>query len=274
MSKVKDKSIELEILISTMNRTSLDFLSKMFINHNYLDFNVLIINQTTEDKLLKSEHPTIRVINSFDKGLSKSRNIAINKAIKPICLLADDDVVFLEDFDKIIINAHTKYEHPIITFQTLTSNDDSYWNYPSEPRFLDDFMIRKTLSIEISIKKDSLKDLIFNELFGLGATFEDGENFIFLSEAKKKSIKLWFVNKSISIHEPFSSSDEVQSNRFLYARGAINAYKYGNIAYFWVLKFVLFLLRKKYISLSDIKSKIKIGFKGIQNFKALKNERK
>ncbi|MFT4698679.1 MAG: glycosyltransferase involved in cell wall biosynthesis [Flavobacteriaceae bacterium] len=273
MSKVKDKSIELEILISTMHRTSLDFLTAMFLNHNYLDFNVLIVNQTSEDKLLTSKHSTIRVINSFEKGLSKSRNIAIKNAIQPICLIADDDIVFIEGFDKEILKAHHTHDYPIITFQTLTTNNKSYWKYPSNPKFLDEYMIRKTLSIEISIKKDNLKSVIFDEHFGLGATFEDGENYVFLSEAKKKRIPLWFVNKSISIHKSISSSDEVQSNRYMYARGALNTYKYGNIAYFWVLKFVLFLLRKKYISLSEIMSKIKIGFKGIENFKVLKNER-
>jgi len=270
MPKVKDKSIELEILISTMNRTSLDFLSTMFSGHNYLDFNVLIINQTTKDKLLYSEHDSIRIINSFEKGLSKSRNIAIKNAIKPICLIADDDVVFLEDFDKKVIDAHNKYIFPIITFQTLTTDNKFYWKYPSEPKLLNEYMIRKTLSVEISIKKDLINEISFDDRFGLGATFEDGENYIFLSEAKKKNISMWFVNKSVSIHQPISSSDEVQSNRYLFARGALNAYKYGNIAYFWVLKFVLFLFRKKYISFNEIISKIKIGFKGIQNYKRAK----
>ena len=54
MSKVKDKNIELEILISTINRISLDFLKKMFLKHDFLDFNILIVNQTTKDKILIS----------------------------------------------------------------------------------------------------------------------------------------------------------------------------------------------------------------------------
>ena len=130
MRKVKDKSIELEILIATMNRTTLDFLSKMFSGQNYLDFNVLIINQTIDSKLLKSECSNIRVINTFEKGLSKSRNIAIKNATKPICLLADDDIVFNEGFENLILKAHQDYPYPIITFQTQTTNNEMYWDYP------------------------------------------------------------------------------------------------------------------------------------------------
>ncbi len=267
MSKVKNKSIELEILIATMNRTSLDFLSKMFLGLNYLDFNVLIVNQTSKDKLLKSEHSNIRVINSFNKGLSKSRNIAINNAIKPICLLADDDVVFVDGFKEKILDAHSSFNFPIITFQTLTTQNNLYWNYPTKPTFHNEYIRNKTLSVEITFKKDKLKGLDFDERFGLGATFEDGENYIFLSEAKKKGLQLWFVNETLSIHNPISSSDEVESDRLLYAKSAIHFYKYGNLAYFWVFKFVFFIYRKKHISFNEISRKVKIGFKGIRDYK-------
>jgi len=267
MSKVKDKSKELEILIATMNRTSLDFLSKMFLRLNYLDFNVLIVNQTSENNLLKSEHSNIRVINSFDKGLSKNRNIAIRNANKPICLLVDDDVVFIEGFEKSILKAHSEYLYPIITFQTLTTDNELYWDYPHTPRLHNEFISEKTLSIEITFKKDKLRDLYFDELFGLGAKFEDGENYVFLTEAKKKGIELWFVNKTISIHKPNSSSDEVASDRLLYAKSATHFYKYGFLAYFWVFKFVFFIYRKRHISFKDIANKLKIGFKGIRDYK-------
>ena len=129
-------------------------------------------------------------------------------------------------------------------------------------------MIRQTLSIEITLKKDFFNQLSFDERFGLGTKFEDGENFIFLTEARKKQLKMWFVKKFISIHPPTSSSDDLTSERILYARGAINTYKYGNLAYVLMLKFVFFLLRKKYIYLNELLSKIKIGFKGIHDYKS------
>ncbi|MBT3872908.1 MAG: glycosyltransferase family 2 protein [Flavobacteriaceae bacterium] len=267
MPKVKDKSRELEVLIATMNKTSLDFLSNMFLSQSYSNLTLLIVNQTTKDKLLVSNFANIRVINSFEKGLSKSRNLAIKNAIKPICLLTDDDVIFLKGFEDVVLNAHQKYYNPIITFQTNTTNGALYWKYPIKEIKHNNYITRKTLSIEISFKKNKLIGANFNQRFGLGSQFEDAENYIFLNELKKQGFQHMFINKSIGIHKPLSSSDEVASDRFIYARGALNAYKYGNLAYFWVLKFVFFLVRKNLISFHEMKNKITLGFKGINDYK-------
>ena len=147
MPKVKDKSREFEILIATMNRTSLDFLSTMFINVNLHNYNVLIINQTSKDQLLQSETKKIRVINSFEKGLSKSRNLAIKNSIKDICLVADDDVVFKKGFDMHILDAHQENSHPIITFKTETSQGNLYWNYPTSTKDHNGFISKNTENI-------------------------------------------------------------------------------------------------------------------------------
>ena len=89
MIKAEKKERSLEILLSTMQRTSLSFLSEMFPENNFLDYNILIVNQTSRDKILTSNYTNIRVINSFKKGLPQSRNLAIENAEKEICLIAD-----------------------------------------------------------------------------------------------------------------------------------------------------------------------------------------
>ena len=205
---------------------------------------------------------------SIARAISMNPNYLFCDEPKSICLIADDDVIFLEGFEKNILEAHRNNKCPIITFQTMTTENKLYWKYPNSSRSLNEFMIRQTLSIEITLKKDFLNQLSFDERFGLGAKFEDGENFIFLTEAKKKQLKMKFVKKFISIHPPTSSSDDLTNERVLYARGAINTYKYGNLAYFLMFKFVFFLLRKKYIYFKEFLSKIKIGFKGIHDYKS------
>ena len=267
MFKVKDNNTELEILIATMHRSSLDFLSKMFSGLNYVNYNILVVNQTTKGNELSSPHLSVKVINSYDRGLSKSRNLAIKHATKSICLLTDDDVVFKKDFNELILNAHENNSYSIITFQTQTTHGKLYWDYPLVATKHTNFISRKTLSTEISFKKEQLKELRFNEKFGLGAIYEDGENYVFLSDAKKIGICVYFENTTISIHEPFSSSDEVLSDRLLYAKSALHFHRYGNLAYFWVFKFVFFLIRKNYISLSETLHKIKIGFKGVNDYR-------
>ena len=94
-----------------MNRNTLDFLIPMFPFCHFSDLSILIVNQTEEKKLLVSDFPSIRVINSFEKGLSKSRNLALKNAIGKIVLIADDDVVYKKDFDTKIVQAHNRYNN-------------------------------------------------------------------------------------------------------------------------------------------------------------------
>ena len=107
---------DLEILIATKNRDNLDFLALMFPFEHFSKFNILIINQS-KDIILSSEFETVRVINVDEKGLSKSRNLAIKNASKKICIIADDDVVYFSNFDHEIITAfNLNPQASIITF--------------------------------------------------------------------------------------------------------------------------------------------------------------
>jgi len=71
---------DIEILIATMNRSNFEFLQSMFLFSGFYNFNILIVNQTTKDTILKSDLDTIKVINVFEKGLSKNRNLALQNA--------------------------------------------------------------------------------------------------------------------------------------------------------------------------------------------------
>lgn len=270
---IMDKPVvQLEILISTMNRNSLDFLEVMFQNNTLSEFQILVINQTIENRIILSKEPKIRVINSFEKGLSKSRNLAIANAIGDICLLADDDVIYLKGFEKLILKAYASHENTdLITFKTLTTENKPYSTYPKKTNNLKDF-IKYVLSIEITFKRLSVLNsgINFNENFGLGATFEDSENYIFLTDLKAiENFKLLYVPEFIVLHPPVSSSSEIVSDRLVFARSALNYKLYGNAAYLYVAKLIFFLLRKKLIKFGDISHKYGVAHSGIKTYKKL-----
>ena len=115
---------DIQILISTINRTNFDFLKAMFVFSDFSNFNLLIINQTTPDKLLQSDFENVEVINSFDKGLSKSRNLALQKASKDLVILTDDDVVFQSSFEDFVLNAfNSNPNHDGFRFQYENENE-------------------------------------------------------------------------------------------------------------------------------------------------------
>ena len=70
--------------------------------------NSLIINQCSYDSVKKKD--AIRIINTTERGLSKSRNMAIENSIGDICIIADDDLVYSEHMVTTVEKAYDKYK--------------------------------------------------------------------------------------------------------------------------------------------------------------------
>src|SRR5690606_36924644 len=101
-----------------------------------------VINQSEkeEDLNISYRNNNIKWFNSTTRGLSKSRNLAISKASYDIALIADDDLVYVENYKDIIIENFKKYPSAdILIFQvegigkefkkyTLKSKELNYLN--------------------------------------------------------------------------------------------------------------------------------------------------
>lgn len=270
MIKTRDKESDFEILLSTMNRTSLTFLEDMFPDDSFLNYNILIINQVSEGEDLKSNFNNIRVINSFEKGLSKSRNLAIKNAKGHICLLADDDVKYVSGFKEIILNAFKKYDRAdMVTFQLVNSKGKLFRNYPNIT-IHNERTIGTANTVVVAFKRNNIieKNALFNVYFGLGATFRTGGEYVFLRSALRKGVKIFFEPRILLEHPDFSSGQAMNDNIF-YARSAI-FYKYDGILSYLKLVWHLFLmLKNKSLTTGQFFKRYKQGLKGISRYKEL-----
>ncbi|MBT8259756.1 MAG: glycosyltransferase family 2 protein [Flavobacteriaceae bacterium] len=260
---------KIEILISTMNRTSMDFLYKMTEQLEFTSLEYLIVNQTSKDKLLVSKDNNVRVINSFEKGLAKSRNVAIAHAKGDICLLADDDVKYFSKLNEKISQAFiSKKEADIITFQMVDEHGNLFRDYPDILKHN-----KKTLylvnSVGIAFKRKNLLDrkVLFNELFGLGSIFETADEYVFLRNALNKNLNMCFEPVSILEHAYKSSGKNEGFDKLIFARAAL-FYKYsGFLAYLRLFKHLYLVYKNKGIKFSQLYSKYKVGLKGIKEYK-------
>ena len=259
---------DLEILISTTNRNTLDFLIPMFPFGHFSDFSILIINQTSNDKILVSDFPSVRIINSFEKGLSKSRNSAIQNANKKIGLFADDDVIYTKGFDKQIIDAFNALDAAVITFNHQRLGLDHPQNAITTPYFHDFKTIWDVCSIEIAVKTEEIRNakIGFNEQFGLGSYFETAEELLFMRSVLQHKIKASYFPAVIVSHALLSSGEEQGSDKLVFARAALSYHLYKQLAYFWLPKYLFFLYRHQLMSKNEILKKMKAGFSGIKKY--------
>ncbi|WP_338350393.1 glycosyltransferase [Nonlabens tegetincola] len=237
---------DLEILIATMNRGDLSFLERIFSKPiSEITENIIIVNQGTV--VLDSEYSNIQVINDAQLGLSRSRNIAIQNASKPLCWILDDDVQLLPGAIESVIESHNTNNTAIITFKTRSDDNEPYYTLGDVSKQHDRKSIRKVLSPEITFKhKEIINKLSYDERFGLGSTFEDSENYIFLKEALDKGVSLMSDPKFVVKHPKTTSSDMVVTDRVIKARGALAAFDNRPVK-LMALKYMFFLLRKGYV---------------------------
>lgn len=269
---------DIEILISTMNRDSLDFLIPMFPYSHFSNFSILIVNQTPKEKILTSDFSNIRVINSFEKGLAKSRNLAFENAIRKILVVADDDVIYQEGFTAKIVDAYNRFpKAAVINFSMLNSNGDVIKKYPSCTKTnLSIFDILNTSSIEMTLNKKRIDQtkIRFDENFGLGAVFEMGEEAIFLSDLKANQKQLVFEPQSIVIHENQTSSKKKSLVDKYYIQGALFSRMFKTKYIFWLYLKLFFDLKQKKIKFENIKTVLESAKKGHIKFEQIQNGNK
>lgn len=228
-----------EIIVSTMNlKNDKDF--KDLIKRMNIKCSSLVVNQCPgEKKLLNIEKGNQRLLSFNEKGLSKSRNKCIENSIGDVLLIADDDMVYVDDVEKIVLNEHRNHSDcDIIAFRVLNSdNNISEGNVD----YLHSFRI---YSYMISFKKKSVldKNIKFDERFGAGSSiFNHGEENIFLTDCMRKGLKVYFVDKVIGKNDCgestwFKGFDEL----FFKTKGAL----YKRISKFPRILCLQFLIRK------------------------------
>lgn len=265
-------SVDFEILVATMFRTTLEFLEDMFAaGDDYKNHHILIVNQTDQDKLLVSSLDNIRIINSYERGTTKSRNLAIRNAIGNVCLMADDDTKYVINFKDIILKSHNKYSSmDFISFEAVDNELNPFTIYPKTGNHTKNTLY-SIYTLVITFKRINVikAGVLYNEYFGLNTVFNTGEEYVFLRNAYDIKMKLFHVKDVIVKHSDHTSGRLHDDDSIIFSRTALKYRYMRQIAYLWLVKYIFFLLRKKYISVNEIPHKFLQGVKGVQKYKEL-----
>lgn len=214
--------MRVEMLVSTMNQKNLSILKKMNISGKST-----VINQVTDENIqeLKNiDQEEVKFISLKDKGLSKSRNMALNNATAEICVVCDDDMEYQTDYEQTILKHYI--ENPdidIIIFQVQKKDGSFYKNYKKKKKTLNLLSIMKVSSVEITFKRESIikAGIKYNELFGAGSKFFMGEESIFLSQCVKAGLKVLYVPEVIgTLSDSESTWFRGYDNKYFMVKGA------------------------------------------------------
>lgn len=185
--------MSLEVLISCMYDDGYAVLKRTNIQSDAIVINQCDYNSvevfTIINKLGKSCR--IKYINTTERGLSKSRNMAIRNSNADICLLCDDDEVLDDDYVEKIVSVYSNnpdYDLVAFKFRNLVKN------YSDKSHKIGLWQCARVSSVQISFKRSELiLSNLFREDMGAGSGNGAGEENKFLVELWKNKVRMFFV---------------------------------------------------------------------------------
>lgn len=257
--------MKVQILMSTMNKSK---ISDLDLNNRNIFSDILIINQTN-DESVQEERNNIRMISVLGKGTSPSRNRALGESSGDICIWADDDIVYVKDYKEIVLSAFEKYKDAdVITFQIKHPDDTPFKsNYMQKHRKHTLRTSLKCASIEIAFKREAVlnKNIKIDPEFGLGARYRIHDDVIFIADAVKAGLKVYYEPIPIVIH-PKESSGTIYNDFLVTSKGAAFYRIFGNAGYLVDIAFAL-MKYKDYKSKYSISKFIKLILSGTTEYK-------
>lgn len=213
--------MKIQVLVATMHQKDKTLIEKMNIQSD-----AIIGNQCSENYIESFEWNghKITYLNFAERGLSLNRNNALIRASADICLLADDDMVYDNDYcstvervfdehpdaDVIIFNIKEPVPTRAVVKKTVRVNYFNYLRYGS---------------VRIAFRLNSIRSnaISFNQCFGTGTERGFGEDNLFLTDCLNNKLTIYAVPEHIAslTEERPSTWFDGYDERYLYNKGML-----------------------------------------------------
>lgn len=225
--------MKLEVLLSTMN------LSKKELKQMNINSLCTVINQCKNNNYEK--YRNFKIYSYDEIGLSNSRNRGLEKVENDIILLCDDDVIYCEEYEKIIIEEFNNNKNADIIIFNIDSPNRKIKENRKNKR-LHFYNILRYSSQRIAFKKNSIDkyNIKFNNLFGAGAIYSSGEDTLFLVDALKHNLKIYSSVKNIGVVNHIKSTwFNGYNDKYFFDKGALFTAISSKYKLFLILQYLI-----------------------------------
>ena len=191
--------MKLIVLISCMHEKD-----HSIIERSNVQTDVVVVNQCDKDsvdefdfKNKQGENCHAKFINTTERGLSRSRNMALLNSWGDVCYICDDDEILQDDYENIIMKAYCNYpQMSIITFSLIRKN----YNYPTEIKKMGIKEILRTSSVQTTFNRNEIikREIFFDIKMGSGSGNGGGEENKFLMDCKRHGLKMLYIPNVIA----------------------------------------------------------------------------
>lgn len=262
-----EKNMRLEVLVSTVNANPHKLIKKMNIQTD-----AIIINQCDcfGYEEIKNGNNIVKVYSFSERGVGLSRNNALMRATGDIVLFADDDEVFVDGYEKIIINEFLKNREADFIVFDINACGSKERNYKkiTKSKQLFWYNCLKYGAVRFAVKLNCIrrKNINFSLLFGGGTKYGSGEDSIFIYDCIKKKMKI-YQNSSIIAKVDMTSSSwfDGYNEKFYYDKGAL--FSALNSKFNLIYLLIVVLKNHKNDKKNKLLWKLEMSMKGFKEFK-------
>jgi len=185
--------------------------NRSIVEKTNIQTDCIVVNQcdtdNVEDYDIKNKKGVlchIKFISTTERGLSKSRNLALNNCNADICLVCDDDEVLEDDYEFFIKKAYEELPKVSVIALRIKRKDSYPQTFPDGITKLGLRTIFKTSSQQITFKREVVNrySIRFDEKMGSGTGNGGGEETKFLLDLKRRGENIFYYPALISTIYP------------------------------------------------------------------------
>lgn len=254
----------LEVLISSLEKDPEDLISRM-----NLECDAVLVNQGNSEEKYEFETADghkVKVTGSRERGVGRSRNMALDGADSEIVLFSDDDIVYSKGYADRVLKAFDSEPGADIIMFNVNVREDRRTYFINRRRNIRKWNVGRYPAYAAAARLDSIRKagVRFSLLFGGGAEYSCGEDSLFFMDCLKAGLRIKAVPDVIGQEEARESTwFHGYNDKFFIDRGVLFCFLYGRLAPVWAVRFVL-AKKKLYsgsVSPHDAYALIKKGIK-------------
>ena len=177
-----------EVLVAAMGQVDHSLLDRLNIGSDVIVGNQCDVNGV-EDFLYRGHRA--RYLSFAERGVGLNRNNALMRATGDVCLLADDDMRYVDDYVGIVLKAFGDNPDADVIIFNLIEKDVS--RYVIKKKFRvggRNFMRFGAARIAFRRRSVTKQGISFNLHFGGGAEYGNGEDALFLADCLAKGLRV------------------------------------------------------------------------------------
>ncbi len=213
--------MRVQVLVAAMHQQDHSLLEKMNIQSD-----AIVGNQCDRNEIESFEWNGHRItyLNFAERGVGLNRNNSLMRADGDICLFADDDMRYCDDYVETVLRAFEKHpDADVIIFNLIEKTPTrAIIQKPARVSYLN-FLRYGTARVAFRNEAVRQQGIYFNQCFGGGTPHCHGEDNLFLAACLQKGLKLYAVPYELAelTEERASSWNDGYNEKYLRDQGVL-----------------------------------------------------